>query len=79
MSKIERRNERPIIIFLITWRSSIGLECMGSGFGFRTWIERERERERERELRILPLFCSSDLGCFADGISLEGARNGVKI
>ncbi len=26
----------------------------------------------------MPLFCSSDLGCFADGIPLEGTRNGVK-
>jgi hypothetical protein len=33
----------------------------------------------ERELRIVPLFWSSDLGCFVDEIPLEGARNGVKI
>jgi hypothetical protein len=47
----------------------------GSGFSFKTWIQ----RDRERELRIVALFWSSDLGCFADGIPLEGTINDVKI
>ncbi len=33
----------------------------------------------ESTSRIVSLFWSSDLGCFTDGIPLEGARNGVKI